>query len=50
MNWLKPPPFEGALPYRTENNVAENMVRDRFVREVAAEWRRRGAAYAALGR
>jgi hypothetical protein len=40
-------PFEQALPYRTGNNIAEQMVRARFVTaDVAAEWKRRGADYA----
>jgi hypothetical protein len=40
-------PFEQALPYRTGNNIAEQMVRARFVKaEVADEWRSRGAEYA----
>jgi hypothetical protein len=40
-------PFEQALPYRTGNNIAEQMVRASFVpTEVADEWRNRGAEYA----
>jgi hypothetical protein len=40
-------PFEQALPYRTGNNIAEQMVRARFVKaDVAAEWKSRGAEYA----
>jgi hypothetical protein len=40
-------PFEQALPYRTGNNIAEEMVRARFVKaDVADEWRNRGAEYA----
>jgi hypothetical protein len=40
-------PFEQALPYRTGNNIAEEMVRARFVTaDVADEWRNRGADYA----
>jgi hypothetical protein len=39
--------FEQALPYRTGNNIAEQMVRARFVKaDVAAEWTSRGAEYA----
>jgi hypothetical protein len=37
-------PFEQALPYRTGNNIAEQMVRAKFVEaDVAAEWKNRGA-------
>jgi hypothetical protein len=40
-------PFEQALPYRTGNNIAEQMVRAKFVKaDVAAEWKSRGAEYA----
>jgi hypothetical protein len=40
-------PFEQALPYRTGNNIAEQMVRARFVKaDVADEWKKRGAEYA----
>jgi hypothetical protein len=40
-------PFEQALPYRTGDNIAEQMVRARFVTaDVADEWRHRGADYA----
>jgi hypothetical protein len=40
-------PFEQALPYRTGNNIAEQMVRARFVKaDVADEWKSRGAEYA----
>jgi hypothetical protein len=40
-------PLEQALPYRTGNNIAEQMVRAKFVKaDVAAEWRNRGAEYA----
>jgi hypothetical protein len=40
-------PFEQALPYRTGNNIAEQMVRARFVKaDVADEWSNRGAEYA----
>jgi hypothetical protein len=40
-------PFEQALPYRTGNNIAEQMVRAKFVKaDVAAEWKSRGADYA----
>jgi hypothetical protein len=39
--------FEQALPYRTGNNIAEQMVQARFVKaDVADEWRTRGAEYA----
>jgi hypothetical protein len=40
-------PFEQALPYRTGNNIAEQMVRARFVTaDVADEWKNRGTDYA----
>jgi biotin synthase-related radical SAM superfamily protein len=40
-------PFEQALPYRTGNNIAEQMVRASFAKaDVADEWRNRGAEYA----
>jgi biotin synthase-related radical SAM superfamily protein len=40
-------PFEQALPYRTGNNIAEQMVRAKFVKaDVASEWWSRGAEYA----
>jgi hypothetical protein len=39
-------PFEQALTYRTGNNIAEEMVRARFVKaDVSDEWRNRGAEY-----
>jgi hypothetical protein len=39
-------PFEQALPYRTGNNIAEQMVRARFVKaDVSAEWKSRGVEY-----
>jgi hypothetical protein len=40
-------PFEQALPCRTGNNIAEQMVRAKFVKsDVAAEWKSRGVEYA----
>jgi hypothetical protein len=40
-------PFEQALQYRNGNNIAEEMVRARFVKaDVAAEWKSREAEYA----